>query len=304
RCSRGENADLFSLILGGYGLFGIVYSVSLRLVRRRKMQRIVEISTIDDAIDKFHARIRDGFDYGDFQYMTDAQSPGFLHKGVMACYREVSPSTPVPNDQHELSPAQWRDLIHLAHVDKAKAYEAYAGHYRATSGQIYWSDTMQMSTYLDDYHEWLDEKTGAHVRGTEMITEAYIPRASLAAFMRTCARDFRKHGVNVIYGTVRLIERDSESFLAWAREPWACVIFNLHVDHTPAGLMGAADSFRRLIDRSIEYRGSYYLTYHIFATQEQVRAAHPRFSKFLEHKRASDPANIFTSDWYTHYAQQ
>ena len=39
----------------------------------------------------------------------------------------------------------------------------------------------------------------------------------------------------MIYGTVRLIERDDETVLAWAREPWACIIFNLHVDHTPAG---------------------------------------------------------------------
>lgn len=33
-------------------------------------------------------------------------------------------------------------------------------------------------------------------------------------------------------GTIRLIERDDETFLAWARQPYACVIFNLHVVHT------------------------------------------------------------------------
>ena len=54
--------------------------------------------------------------------------------------------------------------------------------------------------------------------------------------------------MEVIYGTVRLIERDDETFLAWAREPWACVIFNLHVTHTPAGIAAATDAFRRLID--------------------------------------------------------
>jgi FAD/FMN-containing dehydrogenase len=33
-CSRSENAELFRLAIGGYGLFGIIYSVRLRLVRR------------------------------------------------------------------------------------------------------------------------------------------------------------------------------------------------------------------------------------------------------------------------------
>ena len=119
--------------------------------------------------------------------------------------------------------------------------------------------------------------------------------------MQACAADFRKHKVNVIYGTVRLIECDTESFLPWARASWACVIFNLHVDHTPAGLMHAADAFRRLIDLSIARRGSYYLTYHRFATHEQIRAAHPRFEEFLKRKRELDPQQVFTSDWYAHY---
>ncbi len=69
----------------------------------------------------------------------------------------------------------------------------------------------------------------------------------------------------MIYGTIRLIERDDESFLAWAREPWACIIFNLHVEHTAGGDRKAAGDFRRLIDRAIERGGSYYLTYHRWA---------------------------------------
>ncbi len=31
RCSRSENTDLFQLVIGGYGLFGAIYSVTLRL---------------------------------------------------------------------------------------------------------------------------------------------------------------------------------------------------------------------------------------------------------------------------------
>src|SRR5947199_2791285 len=32
RCSRTENAELFSLALGGYGLFGVILDVELRVV--------------------------------------------------------------------------------------------------------------------------------------------------------------------------------------------------------------------------------------------------------------------------------
>ena len=106
---------------------------------------------------------------------------------------------------------------------------------------------------------------------TEMITEIYVPRDRLSDFMAQVADDFREHGVDVIYGTVRLIERDEDSFLAWAREPWACVIFNLHTVHTPAGLEHSAAAFRRLIDYAIERGGSYFLTYHRWATRRPAR---------------------------------
>jgi hypothetical protein len=121
--------------------------------------------------------------------------------------------------------------------------------------------------------------------------------------MADVADDFRTHGTPVIYGTVRLIERDDETGLAWARQPWACVVFNLHVDHTPAGIESAVEAFRRLIDRALVRGGSYYLTYHRWATKEQVEAAYPRFIEFLREKLRCDPDERFQSAWYRHYRE-
>lgn len=301
RCSRTGNRDLFRLALGGYGLFGVVTHVQLRLVRQEKLQRLVEVVDLDYLADAFADRIAEGFTYGDFQFAIDNDSPEFLKRGVFSCYRPVDPATPIPEGQHALADAAWRELLHLAHSDKSAAFERYCAHYLQTSGQIYLSDTHQLATYLDDYHRELDRRTGAACRGTEMITELYVPRERLRDFMEAVADDFRRQRVNCIYGTVRLIERDDETFLAWAREPWACVIFNIHTDHSPAGLRESADTFRGLIDRAAELGGSYYLTYHRYARRDQVVRCHPRFREFLQLKRTHDPGELFRSDWYVHY---
>jgi len=105
----------------------------------------------------------------------------------------------------------------------------------------------------------------------------------------------------VIYGTVRLIERDRDSFLAWAREPWACTVLNLCTPHTPEGQERSAAAFRRLIDLAIARGGSYFLTYHKYARRDQIEACHPHFSEFLRRKRAIDPEERFQSDWYRHH---
>jgi FAD/FMN-containing dehydrogenase len=301
-CSRSENAELFRLAIGGYGLFGVIYSVRLRLAQRQKLRRVVEILKIEDVMPAFERRIANGFLYGDFQYDIDERSDGFLKRGVFSCYKPVDAATPIPPAQADLSQADWRGLIALAHTDKQRAFDIYAGHYMKTSGQIYWSDTHQLSIYVDDYHAAFDRLTGARDPATELITEVYVPRAQLQSFMADVAADFRRHGTQVIYGTVRLIERDEESVLAWARQSYACIIFNLHVVHNPLQKAQAADGFRRLINRAIERGGSYFLTYHRYAGRAQVEACYPQMPEFLKLKQQYDPAGIFQSDWYRHYA--
>jgi FAD/FMN-containing dehydrogenase len=301
RCSREENPELFSLVIGGYGLFGVVYSVTLRLWPRRKVRRVVEVLDIDALMPAFAARIADGYLYGDWQYHTDERSEHFLRRGLLSCYVPVADDTPIPEEQLTLNVEQWRDLVHLGHVDKTRAYEVYTRYYLASSGQAYWSDTHQIIPYDVGYHALLDHRLGAQHPGSEVISELFVPRDRLGDFLAAARDDFRQHGVNVVYGTVRLIEPDEESFLSWARRPYAGTIFNLHVDHTPVGIEHAAAAFRRLIDLALRWDGTYFPTYHRWATRQQVLAAHPRFPEFLRRKLQYDPGEVIQSDWYRHH---
>ena len=250
-CSRQENGELFRLVIGGYGLFGVVYSVTLRLVPRQKLQRTVNVITIEELLPAFAQRIEDGFLYGDFQYSIDDTSDGYLTKGLFSCYRPVASETPIPEKQRELSVDDWRRLIFFAHANKPQAFEQYVAHYLATNGQVYWSDLHQLGYYEENYHRMLDHHLGAAAPATEVITEIYVPRQSLTPFMYDVREDFRQNQTEVVYGTIRLVERDEESFLAWAQEDYACVIFNLHVMHTPEGQEPCRSSFSPL-DRSCD----------------------------------------------------
>jgi FAD/FMN-containing dehydrogenase len=303
RCSRDENAALFRHAVGGYGLFGVVTAATLRLTPRVKVERHVTRLDIEGVIDAFDERIAAGHLYGDFQFATAPDSPEFLRAGVLSSYRPVAHDRPIPGDQRRLSQADWNDLLTLAHADKRTAFRKFTEFYLATHGQVYWSDTHQLNLYLEDYHGALDRRLCACVRGSEMITELYVPRAALTAFMDDVRRDFQHHGVDFIYGTIRLIEAEQDTALPWARESWACVVFNLHIDHRPRDIAIAGDHFRRLIDHALCHGGSYFLTYHRFATREQIEAAHPAMRDFLAAKRSFDRDGTFQSDWYRHLTE-
>jgi FAD/FMN-containing dehydrogenase len=300
RCSRNDNPELFRHVVGGYGLFGVVTAATLRLVPRVKVERCVAQMNIEELIDAFDERIAAGHLYGDFQFATAPDSAEFLRTGVLSSYRPVDDARSMPNDQRRLSQGHWNQLLTLAHSDKRAAFAKFTEFYLATHGQLYWSDTHQLNIYLEDYHGALDHRLGACVRGSEMITELYVPRSQLLSFMNDVRRDFRQNNVDFIYGTIRLIEAEQQTALPWARESWACVVFNLHIDHHPQDVARAAEHFRRLIDHSLRHGGSYFLTYHRFASAGQIEAAHPGIRSFLAAKRRMDTQGVFQSDWYRH----
>ena len=299
RCSRDENNELFRLAIGGYGLFGLIDSVTLRLVRRQKLRRAVEIIRADDLPRRFEERITQGFLYGDFQFSVDEKSRDFLQRGVFSCYQPVDADEPIVAKK-ELRDDDWLELLRLAYTDREKAFKRYSDYYLSTNGQTYWSDTNQLSAYLPNYARKIREQIGGE-ESSLIISEIYVPRPDLSRFLAQAAELLRSNRTIVVYGTVRLIEKDDESFLAWAKQPYACIIFNLLTFHTPDGIETSARSFRGLIDLAIARGGSYYLTYHKFAKPEQVIACYPQFKQFLNLKRNYDPVERFQSDWYRHY---
>lgn len=301
-CSRTQNPEMFALVIGGYGLFGIIGRVRLRLMRRLRLRRAVRLLDVEALIPELEARIAQGYLYGDFQYMTDPASPDFLRKGVLSCYLPVADDDAATDSDHrQLSLDDWKRLYRMAFFDRAAAFETYARYYLGTDGQLYWSDTHQLSTYLGDYHVRLHAEAGFPHPVSLMISELYVPRARLARFMDDARKLAREDDLDIIYGTIRLIRKDGESALAWAKDDYACVIFNLRVFHTPEGLAKATRDFRALIDVALTHGGSYYLTYHRWARRDQVLAGYPDFPDFLGRKRELDPGEVFQSDWYRHY---
>ncbi|NQZ02754.1 MAG: FAD-binding oxidoreductase [Bdellovibrionales bacterium] len=302
-CSRTENQELFSLVIGGYGLFGVITKVNLRLMRQTRLVRHVELIGADEIDSKVNSRIENGYLFGDFQFSTDPASDNFLQKGVFSFYKPVPTEKSPKPPQKRLGEREWLQLVMLGHTDKARAYELYSSYYLGTNDQRYWSDSHQLSTYLDDYHSIVDQQLGAEVTGSEMISEVYVPSERIEEFLAEAAELFRSNKVNVIYGTVRFIKQDDVTFLPWAKQDYASIVINIHVDHSDDGIEKVKQDFRDLFDLSLSYGGNFFLTYHRWATKEQILEGYPQFPVFLRLKLKYDPDELFASDWYRHYRE-
>ena len=127
-CSRTENNELFRLAIGGYGLFGLITSATLRLVERRKLERVVEVRSIDGLPKAFAERIARRLPVRRLPVCDrrGARSD-FLRRGVFTCYRAVDPATPIPPGQKELRERDWIELLTSRTTPRARRSGATPG---------------------------------------------------------------------------------------------------------------------------------------------------------------------------------
>ena len=301
RCSRTEDKELFSLAIGGYGLFGIIVAAGLRLAPRRKVRRTVETHTLAEIIPLIDKRRANGSAFGYFQYSTDETSLEFMRTGILTTYEMVADSTPLGESQADIDEAPLASLLELAHKDRRSAYGHYAKFELSKNGNVEWSDLHQLSSYPLGYHKTVARHLGEQNQGADLIWEFYVPHGELITFMEEARRELLKAECALIYGTVRFIEQDRDSFLAWAKKRYACVIFTPHYPDGAAGVRKASDLYRRLAQAATKHGGSFYLTYNRFAGRNEMDAAYPQFADFLQLKRKYDATEVFQSDWYRHY---
>ncbi len=301
--SREENAELFGLVIGGYGLFGVITEVDLRLSPRQKLKRHVEIINLSNFAAKTSQRINDGYLYGDLQFKTDGAAEDFLTRGVYSFYKPVPLDSPIPQQQKKISSDKWKELLALAHSNKAQVFEDYTNYYLSTSGQLYWTDTHQLGYYDENYEAYLKKTLPDYKLGSLMISEVYVPRDRIYDFMTELSLSNEEQQLDIIYGTIRLIKTDTETFLPWAKQDYACIVLNLRVEHSELGLEKARSDFQLLIDVALNHDGSYFLTYHRWARKDQLLEAYPQFPMFLELKLKYDPQEMFQSDWYRFYKE-
>jgi FAD/FMN-containing dehydrogenase len=301
KCSRRENAELFSLAVGGYGLFGIITRVGLRLVPRRKVRRHVEARTTAELVALIEGRTAAGAPFGYFQYSIDETSPDFLRTGILTTYENVPPETPLGTESADIDSKLLTALLEIAHHDRGSAYRRYAKLELAKDGNVEWTDLHQLSSYPVGYHQEIEKRLGADYAGTDLILEVYVPRNELISLLEEARRILLTAGTPLIYGTVRFTEQDKDSFLAWAKKRYACVIFSLHTSGETQAVKKTGEVCRQIIRAANKRGGSFYLTYNRFATRDELASAYPQFPDFLNLKKQHDPREIFQSDWYKYY---
>ncbi len=160
RRPRGQpdaEPDLFGLVIGGYGLLGVVTSVRLRLAPRRILRRVVTLVTVDELMDAFDGPDRAGLPVRRLPVL-DRRALATT-SCASASSRAMGRTRPRPRSPTASARCRARTGAGCCTSPTSIARRRprpTSTTTLATSGQLYWSDLHQRSEYIAGYHAALD----------------------------------------------------------------------------------------------------------------------------------------------------
>ena len=138
---------------------------------------------------------------------------------------------------------------------------------------------------------------------TDILQEYFIPTAHFASFVDELRLIVEEEELNLLNATIRYTKATDEGFLTYANEDTFAFVLTFNHPLTEKGIAHMEQATRKIIDSALSLNGTYYLTYQLFANQQQIRGAYPNIDDFFEKKRLIDPDGRFMNSFYEKYNQ-
>jgi FAD/FMN-containing dehydrogenase len=314
RISRDENEQLYELVIGGYGLFGVILDAELELVpnelytSRREMVRARDFPTFFDEVVAPDERIG-------LMYAHLSTAPGsFLDEGITYIYERVDDEV----GEDELSPLQdissvklRRLVLNLSKYGGAmqtmrwwmeKYVEPKLESCTLSRNEAIASGEACLVSRNEPMHDSVHYLKNSLKRETDILHEYFIPRRNITAFIDDMRGVLRANDTNLLNASIRVVNKERGT-LTYAPEPAFSVVLYINQSTDAAGNAKMQNVTRELIDLAIEHEGRFFLPYQLHYTYEQLRRAYPTIDSFFTLKRLYDPEELLTNTWYERYSK-
>jgi FAD/FMN-containing dehydrogenase len=302
RCGRRENPELFSLVLGGYGLFGVILDVDLNVVPNERYRAEVERLPADEYAVRFAEKVDGASDIG-MVYGRLCVVPGkktFLREALLTVFRRA------PCAASEIPPLASPQLSSL----RRDVYRAQIGsnggkqlrwQAEKTFGEAIGKTFVSRNQLINEGAAVYQEKNADR---SDILHEYFIPPAQVPAFLERARRIIPRHDADLLNVTIRNVREDHDSFLRYADQEMFSFVMLFNQARTTDGDKRMEALTGELIEAALVSGGRYYLPYRLHATKDQFARAYPQGAEFFARKRQIDPSGVFENQFSIKYGEQ
>jgi decaprenylphospho-beta-D-ribofuranose 2-oxidase len=298
RCSREENSELFHLALGGYGLFGVILDVGLRVTDNAGYVATVSPEDYSELPGYFDGQIRSSptVELGEADLSI---SPGtLLREAVSLTYTKQESNNrrtdELQPEQHVLRDRYFFDLSRQFDWGKKLRW--------MLQKSLEYPSTGTVRTRNNIFRSPIERIRYYSPTDTDVLQEYFIPPGSFVAFLDRLRDTVQKRHVNLLSATVRYIEPNDDAFLNYSSRSALAVVLYMNLKTSGSSQTDNSEMTREIVDLALENNGTFYLPYVLDFTKSELLRGYPMASEFFAAKKRYDSSEMFSSEFYSKYS--
>ncbi|MDX5474347.1 MAG: FAD-binding oxidoreductase [Bacillaceae bacterium] len=308
--SRTENEELFPLVIGGFGLFGVILDVTLELTTNDLY--IAETVRVDykEYPDYFEKHIKNNQDVGIHFARLSVPTNLLLEELYMTTYKKVEfdESNPLSDDQL----TEIKTLHEEKNVRRDKFVFGLSRHYDWGKALVW---KIQQKFYAMGKEDEIISRNNAmrppiqfldyySPKDTDILQEYFIPVENFPKFVDELREIVQEDNLNLLNVTVRYTPANDEAYLSYAKHDTFALVLYFNQGFKEEEIKKMEQATQKMVDAALLLDGTYYLVYQLFPTDNQIRKAYPKIDSFFELKKKYDPNERFMNNFYEGYAKR
>lgn len=289
---------LWSAVIGGYGLFGVITDVTLQLTDNDLLMGEYKEMAVDRFSNYFREDILNNKNIVLFYaHLNIVPESNFLQNMYIIAYKDTHK---LPDKMITLeNPDKWNDILtplfNLSrhsqlgkkwrwHIEKKIFYHTYANRI------VTRNNAMQKPV------KFASEYQSKH--SVDWLQEYFIPTDKLTQFIKTLRYISLKNHINLLNVTIRYVPSETNTLLTYSKTNCFSVVLYFQQNLAFSDIQQTQTWTQDLIEAALSLNGNYYLTYQNFAREDQFTRAYPGYRKVIQVKQTYDPKNILTNRFY------
>ena len=297
-CDREENRELFGLAIGGYGLFGIILDIKLRVVDNRNLKFKSYKFRSDEYIDHFEEYVDNDPSVQLVFGRLNISNKKFLQEATLNIFRssveDVDHQGRITEDERSV---QLKRLVFRSTVNSEYGKRLrwnLENNLRELSSKL----SFTRNQVLNDNVSIVKNNDST---STDILHEYFIPRRNLDQYIEGLKQILPNEKIDLLNITIRNVYPDTDSFLRYADEEMFAfvMLFNQRIDTEHEIEMRALSNSLARLTHSLD--GTYYLPYRLHVDKTLFKKMYPQSDEFFRLKLKYDPEEIFQNRFYLYY---
>lgn len=291
--------ELFKLVLGGYGLFGIIVEAEISLIENQNLLEWGEEVAPKDYAEYFKRHIIPSEDVVMHLYRLSLNPKHLLQTGVAVSYSSFKTGfTPTASDLWDEQDGGSRIERILLQLARNLSFIR----------SLYW--IKEKKNMLHDKRITRNELMRAPIQAAfnqshadaEWLQEYFVKAEELGPFLEVLGGILQTNKVRLLNATVRYVKRDESAEMAYAKngDRFAVVLYFTQTLSTEE-IQKTKRWVRKVIDYLTIHDGTYYLPYQHFAKKNQFKQCYPQWKHVLNCKKKYDPEGLFGNGFFADY---